>query len=97
MNLPYIAIILNGIDNITTYLMLGKSGIYEINPVQKYFIEKAGLLQFQVIEFSVFAALFIPVSYFFYRKSKIGYYVLNGLVLGGFLFTVITNILLIMH
>ncbi len=95
MNLPYFVILLNGIDNITSYVMLNTRAI-EINPFQIYFINNIGLLKFQIIEFIVFGILVILSSYFLYRRSVLSYYVLNGILLGGFLVTVLNNTFLIL-
>ncbi len=92
MNLPYILIALNGIDNITTYLMLSVNKAQEINPLHKYFIDTVGLMSSQIIDFVVFGVIIISSSYFLYKHSKISYYVLNLLLLAGFLFTGVINL-----
>lgn len=94
MNLPHLLIFLNGLDNITTYLMLNLNKAQEMNPFQKYFIDTTGLIQSQVIDFIVFGMIILLSSYFLYKHSKISYYVLNLLLLAGFLFTVINNVTL---
>lgn len=94
MNLPYITVVLNGLDNITSYLLSSRADMYEINPIQRHFIEKIGVFQFQIIEFMVFTIFFIFISYLFHKKSKIGYYTMNGVVLICLLVAVINNILL---
>lgn len=95
MNLAYSLIILNGLDNLTTYTMLNWHRAQEINPAQKYLIEVLGLAQSQVMEFFLFILFIIPLSYFLYKRSRIGYYVLTGLLLAGFAVTLMNNVLLL--
>lgn len=94
MNLPYILIFLNGLGNITTYLMLNWNKAQEINPFHKYFIDTTGLMLSQVIDFMALGIIIISSSCFLHKHSKISYYVLNLLLLAGFLFTVINNVTL---
>lgn len=94
MNLPYIVILLNGLDNITTYLMLGTGKVYELNPIQRHIIHELGLFQTQVVDFLLFGIIIVYLSHFLYKKLKVGYYVLNGLLLVGFVVTVVNNLLL---
>lgn len=95
MNLPYILIFLNGLDNITTYLMLNWNKAQEINPFQKYFIDFTGLELSQTIDFVAFGLVIILASHFLHKHSKISYYVLNLLLLVGFVFTVLNNLFLL--
>jgi len=95
MNMPYLLIILNGIDNISTALMLSKPGIYELNPIQRYFINIVGLFPAQVFEFLVFSIIIISVSYFFYKKCLKAYYIFNGILALCFFVTIVNNIYLI--